>query len=39
LREYSKTNPKEVVIFVAANKLSNLSHREALKVINLKSNL
>jgi len=39
LREYSKTNPKEVAIFVAANKLSNLSHREALKVINLKSNL
>ena len=39
LREYSKTNPKEVAIFVAANKLSNLSRREALKVINLKSNL
>lgn len=39
LREYSKTNSKEVAIFVAANKLSKLSHREALKVINLKSNL
>lgn len=32
LREYSKTNPKEVSIFVAANKLSPLSRREALKL-------
>ncbi len=34
LREYSKTNPEEIITFVESNKLSNLSHREALKVIN-----
>lgn len=36
LREYSKTNPKSVINFVIENenKLSGLSKREALKVIN-----
>lgn len=40
LREYGKTNPKWVVQFVKANeeKLSNLSQREALRII-LKNNL
>ncbi|OYY20847.1 MAG: hypothetical protein B7Y69_09415 [Sphingobacteriia bacterium 35-40-8] len=34
LREYSKTNPVWVRQFVAENALSNLSTREALKVLN-----
>ena len=31
LREYSKTNPEWVITFVANNKLSPLSEKEALK--------
>ena len=31
LREYSKTNPEWVISFVANNKLSPLSEKEALK--------
>lgn len=34
LREYSKTNPKAVINFVNDSDLSQLSRREALKVIN-----
>ena len=34
LREYSKTNPSWVLEFVKSNKLSNLSEREALRIIN-----
>jgi 3-methyladenine DNA glycosylase AlkD len=34
LREYSKTNPEWVIAFVANNKLSPLSEKEALKRIN-----
>ncbi len=37
LREYSKSNPNWVADFVATNKLSPLSSREALKVINKKN--
>ena len=33
LREYSKTNPKWVQAFVANNDLANLSHREALRLL------
>ena len=36
LREYSKTNEEFVLDFVAKNKLSNLSKKEALKVIERK---
>jgi 3-methyladenine DNA glycosylase AlkD len=38
LREYSKTNPAAVIKFVESQPLSNLSKREALKVIARKSN-
>lgn len=38
LREYSKTNPAAVINFVESQSLSNLSKREALKVIARKSN-
>ncbi|MCX6583887.1 MAG: DNA alkylation repair protein [Candidatus Aminicenantes bacterium] len=38
LREYSKTNPAAVIKFVESHPLSNLSKREALKVIARKSN-
>ncbi|MBN2746012.1 MAG: DNA alkylation repair protein [Bacteroidales bacterium] len=37
LREYSKTNPEWVSDFVAKHRLSNLSQKEALKVINKKN--
>ncbi len=37
LREYSKTNPDTVIEFVNSHQLSNLSRKEALKVINRKS--
>lgn len=37
LREYSKTNPSWVIQFVNDHPLSNLSKREALKIINKKS--
>jgi len=37
LREYSKTDSEWVTNFVNTNQLSNLSKREALKVINRKS--
>jgi len=37
LREYSKTNPAAVMNFVESHPLSNLSKREALKVIARKS--
>ncbi len=33
LREYSKTNPKWVRVFAENNDLSNLSHREALRLM------
>lgn len=38
LREYSKTDPSVVISFVESQSLSNLSKREALKVITRKSN-
>ena len=34
LREYSKTNPREIIKFVSENKLSPLSKKEALRRIN-----
>ncbi|WP_054955218.1 DNA alkylation repair protein [Paenibacillus dakarensis] len=34
LRQYSKYNPESVIRFVQSNTLSNLSRREALKIIN-----
>lgn len=39
LRQYSKTFPEAVIEFVNSHKLSNLSRKEALKVINRKVNL
>ncbi len=38
LREYSKTNPEEIITFVETNTLSPLSKREALKIINQSTN-
>jgi 3-methyladenine DNA glycosylase AlkD len=38
LRQYSKTFPEAVIDFVSSHKLSNLSRKEALKVINRKVN-
>ena len=37
LREYSKTDSQAVIYFVENNQLSNLSKKEALKVINRKN--
>jgi 3-methyladenine DNA glycosylase AlkD len=37
LRQYSKTSSEAVIAFVNNNKMSNLSRKEALKVINKKS--
>ena len=37
LREYSKTDPDLVIKFVASHNLAPLSKREALKVINKKT--
>lgn len=38
LRQYSKFNPEAVINFVNSNTLSNLSKREAFKVLNRTSN-
>lgn len=39
LRQYSKSFPEAVIGFVNTHKLSNLSHKEAMKVINKKQNI